>query len=472
MSYRSSRRRGAPRFVSNAIPFEGLEARTLMSATPILIGGGAAKSVRYVDSSGTQVTVFLNGPGSAMVNVDGAGVGQTATNTGILVTGSGLTLSSIGVTGTTQKSQLNIVTRGRSTVNCGPITVDGFLLALQAPKVNLTGDLTTSSYAHQIVLASASDGTINIGPTRFGGGAVLLQVGDVANETFISSQKVNLLKANSWTANDGQSHSIQAPQALVMDVKGAFTPDLALTGAPRGQLELTRFKAGSISGGTWNVGGDSGSVQAGSTAAWSPTFSGLVNNITITHDLTGAVAAGTIKTLSVRGSISGSTLQLTDPLTANGFDLSNLSAGGGISDSTIRSIGSIGSIAAASLQNSQIYAGIVNLPSGQTLPASASDIPISSQIRSVRLHKSATATFVNSDIAAATLGMLSLGTVRTSNAAVPFGFATRQPVQAVQLTDEATGKTVAGHNIASTAAFNALFSSKGIAQGDLVGEVF
>ena len=41
-----------------------------------------------------------------------------------------------------------------------------------------------------------------------------------------------------------------------------------------------------------------------------------------------------------------------------------------------------------------------------------------------------------------------------------------------RLTDEATGKSVAGHNIASTAAFNALLSAKGIAQQDFVGEVF
>lgn len=472
MSLIFRRRRDARTHVPRSISLEALEGRTLMAATPILIGGGAAQSVRYTDASGTQVTVFLNGPGSAMVNVDGTNVGQSATKTGILVSGTDLTLSSIGVSGTTQSSSLNIVTRGRSAVNCGPITVNGFLLALRAAHVNLVGDLTTSSYAHQIQLASAGDGTINIGPTRFGGGAVIMQIGNVTNEDFISAQKVNLLKADSWTSTNGQTQSIQAPQAQVIQVKSTFAPDLNLIGAPRGELELTRFQAGTISGGTWNIGGDSGAISAGSATGWNPTLNGLVNTLTLTHDLSGTIAAGTIKNLSVHGSISNSTLQLTDPLTANGFDLGNLSATGGIVNSTIRSIGSIGSVSAASLQNSQIYAGIVNLPGGQNLPASAADIPISAQIRSLRLRKSATATFVNSDVAAATLGSLNLGTVRMANAGTPFGFAARQPIQTVQLTDEASGKSVAGHKIASTAAFNSLLSGKGIAQQDFVGEVF
>lgn len=442
-----------------------------MAATPILIGAGAAKSVRFTDVSGTQVTVFLTGPGSAMVDVDGTNIGQSATAQGVLVSGTGLTLSSIGVSGTTLNSALNVMTRGRSAVGSGPITVDGFLGVLRAPNVNLTGNLTTSSYAHQVQLGSASNGTINIGPSRFGGGAVIFQLGSATNESFISALKVNLLKADQWTSTTGATQSIQAPQVQVLQVKGSFSPDLALLGAPRGMLELTRFSAGSIDGGTWNIGGDSGAIQVGSATGWNPTFNGLVNNLTIAHGLSGSINAGTIKSLVVHGSISSTNLQLTDPLTANGFDLNNLSAGN-IVDSTIRSIGSIGSVSALSLQNSQIYAGIVSLPSGQMLPASANDIPISAQIRSLRLRKSATATFVNSDVAAATLGMLNLGTVRTSNAGTAFGFATRQPVASVQLTDEATGKSASGHKIASTAAFNSLLASKGIPQQDLVGEVF
>ena len=457
---------------SNQVSLEQLEGRTLMAATSILIGGGAAQSVRYTDVSGSQVTVFLNGPGSAMVNVDGTNVGQTATRTGVLVTGTGLTLSSIGVSGSTQNSSLNIVTRGRSAVNSGPITVNGFLAALKAPRVNLAGDLTTSAFTNLVQLGSASNGTINIGPTRFGGRAVTFQVGDVTNETFISAQKINVLRANQWVSTTGQTQSIQAPQAQVIQVKNVFSPDLSLVGAPRGQQELTRFQAGSISGGTWNIGGDSGSIQTGSATGWSPTFSGIINSLTLRQDLMATLTAGTIKTLNVRGSVSNANIQLTDPLAANGFDLGNLSVGGDIAGSTIRSIGSIGSVSARSLQNSRIYAGIVNLPGGQNLPGSASDIPISAQIRSLRLRRSAAATFVNSAVAAATLGSLNLGTVRTANAGTPFGFAARQPIQTVQLTDESTGRSVTGRRIASTSAFNALLAARGISQQDLVGEIF
>src|SRR5947209_7225967 len=76
---------------------ERLESRQLLSADPIsvLIGAGAAKAVLFTDSNGTTATVSVKGPGSATVNFDGAGLGQIASARGVVVTGTGVAMTSI-----------------------------------------------------------------------------------------------------------------------------------------------------------------------------------------------------------------------------------------------------------------------------------------------------------------------------------------------------------------------------------------
>jgi hypothetical protein len=436
---------------------ELLERRTLLSAAAdplqILVGGGAAKAVQFTDPGGTQAIVILSGPGTATVSFNGTGLTQSGNARGVIVNGSGVTLATI-------------TTRGRRGISAGGIAVAGSLSAIRAPGVAVAGDISTSGWVHQIQLGSAQDGTISVNAPRGGGGTLLLSVGSASNESVVSGVRIDSLQAGQWV-NTTTAQSIHAPQIVNLNVKGAFAPNLSLSGTPS-VLALKNFRAGSISGGTWSIGGNVGAIAAGSIAhGWVANVTGSANSITVSHDAAVNVTASTLGNVNVRGSLFGSSIQLLNPLTPMGFDLKSLSVGGAIQSSTIRSTGSIGAINAAQILSSRIYAGLVPLPMGQTLPMNVLDFGNVAQIKSVTLRRSSGASFAGSDIAAYSVGPVNLHTVQMSNGGTTFGIGAHS-VKLVALTDQLTGKSVRVANVPSAAAFNSALASKGITPQDFV----
>jgi hypothetical protein len=170
----------------------------------------------------------------------------------------------------------------------------------------------------------------------------------------------------------------------------------------------------------WSVGGAAGKMTV---AAFDPSFVGDFNGgiaaLTVGSDLTGVINTAALKALSVKGNMD--TVNLT--LSGGGVALGKATIGGAITRTRIQAASGIGSITAASMTDSTIYAG-VNTDSG-ILPTAPEDFTAgSSSILSVTLKGAAgTPTFVNSNIAARTLGKISLGIVQTGNAGVPFGLA-------------------------------------------------
>lgn len=444
---------------------ELLERRTLLSAATdplqILIGSGAAKAVQFTDPGGTQAIVVLSGPGTASVSFNGTGLTQSGNARGVIVNGSGVTLGTITASGTTTGSTLVITTRGRRGISAGGIAVAGSLSAIRAPGVAVVGDISTSGWVHQIQLGSAQDGTISVNAPRGGGGTLLLSIGSASNESIVSGVRIDSLQAGQWV-NTTTAQSIHAPQIVNLNVKGAFAPNLSLSGTPS-VLALKNFRAGSISGGTWSIGGNVGAIAAGSIAhGWVANLTGSANSITVSHDAAVNLTASTLGNVNVRGSLFSSSIQLLNPLTPMGFDLKSLSVGGAIQSSTIRSTGSIGAINAAQILSSRIYAGLVPLPAGQGLPTALTDFGNVAQIKSVTLRRSSGASFAASDIAAYSIGPVNLHTVQMSNGGTTFGIGAHS-VKLVALTDQLTGKSVRVANVSSAAAFNSALASKGIA---------
>jgi hypothetical protein len=100
--------------------------------------------------------------------------------------------------------------------------------------------------------------------------------------------------------------------------------------------------------------------------------------------------------------------------------IGRLTVGGAIQNSSIRAAVSIGPVVAASLINSQIFAGI---SAGTTsLPTSDAAFTAGSSIKSVKI-KNKTGIFSNSSIAAALVGPLQLGTVQPASNVPYFGVA-------------------------------------------------
>jgi len=131
-----------------------------------------------------------------------------------------------------------------------------------------------------------------------------------------------------------------------------------------------------------------------------------------------------IGSLVVQGGIGSSTIVLAGgagPAT----DLGKLAANQ-IDDSTIMSSGSIGSISAASITNSEIYAGVTPAD-GATLPSTLGEFTSQSSIGSIKIGSTPngqTGDFNSAEIAAFSMGKVNLGTVDfLNNNGTPFGIA-------------------------------------------------
>ena len=185
-------------------------------------------------------------------------------------------------------------------------------------------------------------------------------------------------------------------------------------------------------------------------------------------DLGAAVTAPSIRMLSVGGSLHDSTFMLTAPFAPGAFDLVALSAARGMVDVTVRSSGSINSIAAMDIIDSTIYAGIGPLAPGQQLPAAASDLVAPATIRAVRVgRKTNLPSFSNSVIAAGVEGNLDLGTIQMANGGRAFGPAAHS-ISVLLGTDLTTRRSFRLSGITSSPVAAAALAAKGINPQDFV----
>ena len=439
----------------------------MLAADPvtIVVGMGAARSIQFTDPNGTPATIFVAGPGSANVTFNGTGITQSATATGVTVNGTGVTLSTVQASGTSAASVLHIDVKGRGTIGSGSISTDGVLGSLHAPNVLVSGNITAGGWVHFIQVAGVQGGAVTIGAARNSSASLIANLGSVDSESLTSAIPIQSLNASQWTNTSSAPIGIQSPQIQSLNVKGSFTAGLTLTASGKAP-ELGTFRTGDITGGTWNLAGNVGTISTGTISGLTASIGGTIGAMNVSHDASMNLTAGAINSINIRGTLSGSRLALINPLTRTP-DLGSLTVGGNILTTNIRSIGSIGSVSATLMHDSQVYAGLVNLPDGQTLPQLPSDFSNTAQIGSISLRRSASASFANGDIAAYLIGNASLGSVAMANGGVSFGLAAHQ-IKALTLTDQATGKTVHSGNVVSTASFNAFLAAKGITQQDFV----
>lgn len=447
---------------------EAMESRMLLAADTlsVFIGGAAAKAVQFIDPNGTRAIVHMTGQGNATVNFSGTNLAQGPSASGVLVSGSDVTLASIALTNTGLTTMLYVSTIGRNSVTLGGITGDGVVNSIIAPNVIVTGDITTAGWVHDIQLAGAEDGTISTGPAHINGG-LKLSIGSVSDESLTSDVRINELTASQWLNTTGATETITAPQVLTMRVKGDFAPDLSIPGIRGAQVSLQSFVAGALTGGTWSVDGKTHILSTGSIATgWSGTFNGVIDNFHVTHEATMDLTAEMVGSMTVAGALTNSTISLTQPLSSVVFDVNSFYVGGEIEDSTIESAGSIRAFSAQSMDGSGLYVGMVN----PALPATTSDFANTAEIRTITLRRSASASFSDSNIAAYDLGTVDLGAVQTSNGGTPFGVAGHS-IASITLVDQTTRRSAHATNPASAAAFSQVLVSRGIAQGDLVVEI-
>ena len=351
---RTARPQGFRRSSSQDRPngVEALEGRLMLDATVTLSSSGPT-TVKFLDADGSKSSIKVNGPGTVTVLFTGD-VTQSAKGKTVNITGTPASVSA-AATGATTKTSLSVSGNGGSNdrADIGTVGVIGSLSKLKAKSAALAGSLTISGAAKSITLNSNTSGVVS-------------------------------------------AQSIKS-----MTVTGSFATDLS-TGT------LGTFKAGSIDGGTWTVGGEDTSVTANSITGWTGNL-------------------GSLKKIAVKGSVA---------------------------NSTVRVAGDIDSVQAGDLNNSNVYGGLANIPGG-TLPSSPTDFAVNSSIKKVNLKS----LLAGSNIAAATIGKATLGTVQSVGVGSPFGVAAHE---IDNLTGTVSGKKLKLKNVTSQSEVDAALSALAI----------
>jgi len=138
----------------------------------------------------------------------------------------------------------------------------------------------------------------------------------------------------------------------------------------------------------------------------------------------GTIAAPALGSLVVRGDLAGATVALQRGVVPGRRTLGALSVGGWLDDTTIRSAGSVGAVTVGGMRSARILAGVA--PGVDGLPAVAADFTAPATLESLTvrgLRDASNHSFIDSRVAATTVGTVSLRGVRFDNGGVPFGIA-------------------------------------------------
>lgn len=315
----------------------------------------AKKPFAFRDSDGELVTVKLTGSGWADVQtLNNRTGGEAAGDINRLIL-NGTKADSV-LTITTARAYANKVAR----TAVGEVRVNGVLKSLAAKTTNLIGSLTVDGYLTSLTLGDVLGGTISIGPRPPGDTktSVTIVAGQVRDATLDSKMPIQSLTAGRWLDTGDPAEAVTAPSLGTLSVAGDFQAKLVLNSG--GSPAVTALKSVKIAGAAtalWDVTGNVGSVQVGSTAAgWSLDADGYVTMLNAVNGLAGSAAAHRFGTVQTKGLLAAN-------LTARGDDGRGLSIGkllaGPVGAISVSAPSGIGSIAVSGWQGGTIQAGWV-----------------------------------------------------------------------------------------------------------------
>lgn len=182
--------------------FESLEQRTLFADgfLDVTIGDGAARSVRFVDADGTAASVTVRA-GSAVLRLAGDGLSQATERRDTVVSGNGVAVAAVTVTGTSPRTTLAFDgAGGDGRVTVVDIATDGPMKFIDGRDVVLTGSLTTGGTARRVEFRSTQNAQINLG-----GGAGTASVAireDAVDTNLTSAAPIRRLSLFTWAGFD------------------------------------------------------------------------------------------------------------------------------------------------------------------------------------------------------------------------------------------------------------------------------
>lgn len=429
----------------------------------VSIGATHPRTVSYKEADGTRGTVTLNGPGSAVVHFGGDGLHVTASNH---VLGANVMVMGIDAAGTTGASTLTVRgTHGKDRITTiGGLTTDGAFGTVRMIRTQIQSDVTIPAGVGTFNVDFARGGTINLGTALAPNKRARVLQQSWFDENLVTTGAISEIHTFNWFNSDDVSESIQTPLLRKVVSFGNFTPGLQLSGVA-GQQELgNKFFVNGAIGGTWNVAGGVTSLKVGVIDRdFNGTFPAPIRSLRVVGNFLGSLTAPSIGSVSVKGSMTAAAITLTAP----GQDLGSLSVRRGIDSSLIEASGSIGSISTSFLNNSVVYAGIGAAAAGAGLPATVGDVTSANVIAPATIKSiSADGTFINSNIAASSVGTLSFGITATLNNGTPFGVAT-SALGKLSVHDRSVKQTILLSNVHDATTLSAEVAARHLVLNDL-----
>jgi peptidyl-prolyl cis-trans isomerase A (cyclophilin A) len=412
----------------------------------VTVDGDTVKSVTYTDGDGTEVTIDVKNGNANLVFDVPANVTQTNNKGKVTLAGGASELLTLNLTQSGDSTQVKVKTKGGTDglAAFGDILAEGSVQQIAAKTVNLLGDVSIGGSLEKLELNNiAASGLISIGA---GTGNKELQIKlNAALATSIDSQiGIKQLQAESWVGSGAAVGTIQAPYVGQLKINDDLQVNLNLLNGVAG-LEDVLGKVqvkDQIIGGTWQLNGGGGVVQADSiTGAFVVTADGEFDGVktkgdaagSFTADFVGSLSVGGdaifsiitdgIKSLAVKGDLSDTTITLGGTFDPSVKALGKLDVKGIIDTLTLNSVNSLGKIGATTITDSEIFAGVGALGAGESLPNESGDYAHMAKIDGVTIKgkKDGTADYTRTNIAAWELGKVKLSVVNGNNADLPFG---------------------------------------------------
>ena len=263
------------------------------------IGGGTGKTKQRtvtIPTNSFQTLKFeILGPGDGVVTSTGTGLNGTL---------------SVSATGTTRSSSLLIRTGEKFLPgSVSSISVTGSLNRLQIPEIDVTGDISISGGLRYIGARSITGSTWSIG----GAESLTAQLGPVVNTSLSSTGDIGNMTVPSWTTTDGSTDALVARSIRRLDVDGTFSPRI------RASAGVNTIVIGGSANALMDVTGSVSRFAAGSTgSSFVLNATRSIGTVEIKGSMQGRIAAPTITSVLVQGSMSGASIFAGTSLGSNG----------------------------------------------------------------------------------------------------------------------------------------------------------
>jgi len=317
----------------------------------------------FTDTDGTRVTMKLSGQGTGTLSFLNGQYSLTLTGT----------TSASTLTITTSKPKNGAGGSGRFTL--ADLTISGAngIKAIVASTTDMSDAVTIDGAISKLTLGNVT-GALTIGQAAAVTLAATVSLGQVNNLVLAAAIPLTSLMVQNWTGG-----SITGTTLGRLTDKGSLNANILLTGSAAAQTLGSITVTQQITGGTWTIAGNAGTVTAKAATNLNVTLTpngaaiGNLSSLTLS-DATATnslqFAANALNSLKISGDLLNSTITLSQAVDPKLTALNTLTVGGTMTNSSLRSTGNINSITVGALDHTLLFAGVndtvTSLPTDET----------------------------------------------------------------------------------------------------------